>query len=118
MKKAAGAINTNGLHTDTNGFYFHTCEAEDQAQPIAIAPAAIPDLSLPVPRPPMVLAHGQRLSVATNVIADRDLNHLAMRSLTAIRKLNALLIAKGTSRIERKVALRAAFPLAAVGEHI
>lgn len=31
MQKAAGAINTNGLHTDTNGFDFRTVGALEQA---------------------------------------------------------------------------------------
>jgi hypothetical protein len=31
MQKAAGAINTNGLHTDTNGANFRTSEALEQA---------------------------------------------------------------------------------------
>jgi hypothetical protein len=30
-QKAAGAINTNGLHTDTNNADFRTCEATGQA---------------------------------------------------------------------------------------
>jgi len=39
--KAAGAINTNGLHTDTNGTYFPTVEAQRKALVTQISELAL-----------------------------------------------------------------------------
>jgi hypothetical protein len=39
-RKAAGAINTNGLHTDTNGAYFPIAEALRKALVTQIAETA------------------------------------------------------------------------------
>jgi len=59
MRKAAGASNTNGLHTDTNGFDFPTIETTDQVHAVS-AIAEPQDLALTTtttePRAPLAPA--------------------------------------------------------------
>jgi Rha family phage regulatory protein len=66
-QKAAGAINTNGLHTDTNSTNSRTSGALDQADTTAIVKPRSASLTIVSTAP--IQVKGQSLFIASNVIA-------------------------------------------------